>query len=426
MLNRLKNKLYNLLRWSEKYAKTDMLYLFRSGFWLTLGQITATGAAFILSIAFANLLPKENYGTYRYILSLFNIFIIFSLSGTNTSIIQAIARGFEGSFWKIFKAKVSWSLLGSLVSVCIASYYWLQNNHLISIALVIIAIFLPFFESSSLYQSLLQGRKNFRQGTIFSNFTSLISLLIMLTTLWFTDNILIILTSYLAGQISCQLFFTYLTIKKQPLNNQREDQALKFGVHLSVMEILKIIAGQVDKILIFHYLGAGQLALYAFIVAPVSQSKSFILNIKSLALPKLSQISNENVTEHFPEKIKRLEIVVAALMIIYIVMSPWLFKIFFPNYIAAVPYSQVYALSLLFLPRSLLSTLMIAKIKQKELYSIRLIAPIWRIVVLFLMLRYFGLWGMIWGTIISEFGQFFLYNYFYHRAFKKPTTNLVA
>lgn len=426
MLKKLKNKLYNLLRWSEKYTKTDMVYLFTSGFWLTFGQIIATSAALILSIAFANLLPKENYGNYRYILSLFNIFIIFSLSGTNTSIIQAVARGFEGSFWKIFKAKITWSLLGSLVSLIMAVYYWWQNNHLISLALIIIAIFLPWFESSALYQSLLHGRKNFRSATTFSNWTSLISLAIMLIALWLTDNILLILISYLSGQIFSQLFFTWLSIKKQPLNQKSEDQALKFGMHLSLMEVLKIIAGQFDKILIFHYLGASQLALYAFIIAPISQSKSFILNLKSLALPKLSQANTQKLTKHFPGKIKRLELLVFVLIVIYVLLSPWLFKIFFPRYLEAVPYSQIYALTLIFLPRSLLSTLMIAKLKQKELYGIRLIAPIWRIIVLFIALKYWGLWGMIWGTILSEFGQFFLYNYFYHRAFKNTPTNLAT
>lgn len=418
MIKKIREKIYHILRWSEKYTKTDMVYLGKGGFWLTFGQVIASGAALILSIAFANLLPKEDYGNYRYILSLFSIFIIFSLSGTNTSIIQAVAKGAEGSFWKIFKAKIKWSLLGSVFSIIFSAYYLLQNNTLIGYSLLIIAIFLPWFEASNLYQSLLHGRKNFRSATTWINFNSGLSLIIMLSVLWLTDNILIILITYLGSHILLQLIATWLTIKQNPLNKKNEDKSLKFGIHLSLMEIFKTISGQIDKILVFHYLGAGNLALYAFIIAPISQSKSFILNIKSLALPKLSQAKTEEAVQNLPAKIRKLEVLVVIIIAIYIIMAPFLFKTLLPQYIEAVPYSQIYAITLLFLPRSLLSTLMVAKIKQKELYSIRLIAPLWKIIILFIFLKYWGLWGMVWGTILSEFGQFFLYDYFYKRAFK--------
>lgn len=422
-MQKIKNKIYTLLRWSEKYTKTDMIYLSKGGFWLTFGQIIASGSALLLSIAFANLLPKESYGNYRYILSLFSIFIIFSLSGTNTSIIQAVANGFEGSFWKIFKTKIKWSLLGSLISISTAIYYILQKNYNLGYALIIIAVCLPFFESSNLYQSLLHGRKNFKMATILVNYTSIISLLIMLCTLLITDNILLVLISYLGSQISLQLLFTWLTLKKNPLNQKSDGTALTFGIHLSLMDIFKTVAGQIDKILIFHYLGAGNLALYAFIIAPISHSKSFILNLKSLALPKLSQSNTQEVIKHLPEKIRRLEFIVLLFIILYIILAPILFKILFPQYIEAVPYSQIYAITLLFLPRSLLSTLMVAKVKQKELYSIRFLAPLWKIIILFIALKYWGLWGMVFGTILSELGQYFLYNYFYKRAFYNEKTN---
>jgi hypothetical protein len=37
MIEKIKNKIYNLLRWSEKYTKTDMVYPVRVA-WLTLSQ----------------------------------------------------------------------------------------------------------------------------------------------------------------------------------------------------------------------------------------------------------------------------------------------------------------------------------------------------------------------------------------------------
>ena len=73
MIKKIKEKIYNLLRWSEKYTKTDMVYLAHGGFWLSFGQIISSLSSFLLAIAFANLLPKETYGNYKYILSIASI-----------------------------------------------------------------------------------------------------------------------------------------------------------------------------------------------------------------------------------------------------------------------------------------------------------------------------------------------------------------
>ena len=80
-MEKIKIKAYNLLRWSEKWTKTDMIYLARGGFWLTLGQVISSLSAFLLAIAFANLLPKETYGEYKYILSIASILAIPTLTG---------------------------------------------------------------------------------------------------------------------------------------------------------------------------------------------------------------------------------------------------------------------------------------------------------------------------------------------------------
>ena len=75
-----KQKLISILRWSEKYTQTDMVYLTRGGFWLILGKIVFNISGFLLIIAFANLLSKEAYGTYQYVLSVASILAIPTLS----------------------------------------------------------------------------------------------------------------------------------------------------------------------------------------------------------------------------------------------------------------------------------------------------------------------------------------------------------
>jgi O-antigen/teichoic acid export membrane protein len=103
MINNLKEKAVRALRWSQKYTKTDMVYLAKGGGWLSIGQVVEKLSALGLAIAFANLIPQETYGTYKYIISLGGIIAIFTLSGLRTAVTQAVARGYEGSLEFGFK-----------------------------------------------------------------------------------------------------------------------------------------------------------------------------------------------------------------------------------------------------------------------------------------------------------------------------------
>ncbi len=147
MIEKTKIAVYKLLKKSEKWTKTDMIYLAKGGFWLTLGQGVSSVSSFLLAIAFANLLPKETYGTYKYIMSIVSLLAIPTLAGMNTAIIQAVARGYEGSVMPAFKTKVKWGLLGGLASLILTGYYYFQGNNTLAISFLITAVFVPFMDS---------------------------------------------------------------------------------------------------------------------------------------------------------------------------------------------------------------------------------------------------------------------------------------
>ena len=104
----LLNKIYKILRYSEKYTKTDMVYLAKGEFWLVSGQIISSAATFLLAIAFANLLPKETYGIYKYVLSIFGLLAISTLRGVEAALSQAVAKNYDGDFLVILKTKMKY------------------------------------------------------------------------------------------------------------------------------------------------------------------------------------------------------------------------------------------------------------------------------------------------------------------------------
>ena len=93
----MQNYLYRILRWSERYTRTDMVYLAKGGFWTGVKRVFGIPLGIGLSIALANLLTPEDFGVYKFVLAFAGIITAFSLTGMSTAVMQAVAQGYEGA-----------------------------------------------------------------------------------------------------------------------------------------------------------------------------------------------------------------------------------------------------------------------------------------------------------------------------------------
>ncbi|MFH0739976.1 MAG: oligosaccharide flippase family protein [bacterium] len=404
----IKNKVKNWLLWSQKYTQTDMLYMARGGFWLLLSQITSFLANFLLIIVFTNWLSKETFGTYKYVLSLLGILSIPSLSGLNSAILNAAAKNEDGSFLLAFKLKLKWGFWGSLASLAVASYYLFKANSLLAICFLIVACFLPFFNSFSLYDSFLAGKKKFALQNKFNILTQIISLASLALTIFFTKNIFIILLAYFIPLTLLYIIFFYSTKKNISKQSKASPEALSFGKHLSVMSIMGNISSQLDKIILWHFLGPVPLAVYSVAMMMPDKIKEILKIIGSLAMPKLVVRPIQELQKSIPKRTLQLFAFSVPVMFLYILIAPFIFKIFFPGYAGSAIYSQVYALIILSYPRLLAGSVLSAKQKTKELYIGTLIlTPVYWILLL-ILIPSFGLWGAIASFLVLEAVTFVL------------------
>ena len=402
MLNNFRDKIYGFLHWSEKYVKTDMVYLARGGFWLTSGQAISSLSSLLLAIAFANLVPKEVYGTYQYALSLMGILTVFTLTGMNTAVTQAVARNFEGTLKKSFWVQMKWNLIMFSAASLGAIYYFVQGNKILAITLLIIGIFSPLSNSANTYSAFLNGKKDFADLTKYGIASNLFSGLIVFTAILLTKNPLWIIFVNIASTTAMNLFFYIRTIKKFKPNNQEDSQAITYGKHLSVMNILGTISSQIDSVLLFHFLGPVQLAVYTFAITPVEQIKGLVKNIMPLSMPKFAEKEMGEIKKTLWDKMLILFLVLAAIAFIYVLAVPFIFKFLFPKYVGAVRISQIFSLSLAaYFTLPLLSVLQ-AHRKIKYLYLLNNILPILQILFLFLGIYFFGLMGAIIAQVLHR------------------------
>jgi len=415
MINKIKRKIYKLLHRSEKYTKTDMVYLAKGGFWLTSGQVISSIASFFLAIAFANLLPKEIYGEYKYILSVAALLSIPTLKGMETALVQAVSRGYEGSIIPAVKTKIKWGAFGALAGLILAGYYFYQDNTTLTITFLIASVFIPFMDALNTYGAFLYGKKLFKESTQFDIAVKILATAAMIITIFFTNNISLIILTYFVSYTMLYLFIFLLVIAKHKLNSLQHPQTLSYGKHLSLVMVLDTIADQLDKLLLWHFLGAVSLAVYSFATAPPIQIRKIFKNIVPLAFPKLAKRKIKEIKKTLPAKMLKFFIVLVPLVLIYILLAPYIYKLFFPQYIESVFYSQIFALVLLFQPLTLINTTFAAYAHKKKIYFLSITTSLIRISLLLVLLPFYGILGAILAILGTRFISFFILLFLFKR-----------
>src|SRR3989344_670524 len=349
----IRSKTYNFLRWTEKWTKTDMIYLTKGGFWLTFGSGISTLISLILSLVFANFIPKETYGLYKYTLSILAILAIPTLTGMNTAVTQAIAKEHDGIFFPALKIKIKWGIFGFIGGILLSLYYYSQQNYDLSLILAIASLFLPFMDSFSLYNSILAGKKLFKTSIKYNTIIQIIATLFIIFSIFIFKEALYIVIAYLLSYTILRFIFLKISTKKFIKNDIQDDKSINLGKHLSFIGILSAISLNLDSILIWHYLGPASVAIYSFALAPINPIKSLYKSILNISIPKIAIQEKKLIKKTLPQKVLKSIFIISIPTILYIFALPYLFDIFFPQYVESVKYAQLIALSLLLFPEKL-------------------------------------------------------------------------
>jgi O-antigen/teichoic acid export membrane protein len=396
-------KLSDWIGSASDFLKTDVAYTLKGGSFLTLGNFVSVIANFALAFFFARLLPKEIYGTYSYILAWISVLGIFALSGMDTAVIQSVSRGFESSFISGWKNKVKYGFMGTVASLLIGAYYNYNGNQTLSLAFFAAAIFIPFLNSFQIYNAYLLGKKEFKTSACYAISGQLFIALTLITALYLTNNIVYLISAYLIANFIPNFVFFIRTKLKTQLSISEEDSGLiSYAKHLSLINVISVIASYLDQFLAFHFLGPVNLANYAFATAPPEQIKGLFKGLPDLALPKFSERTEEDLKKTMLRKIIILTIFTIVIVGIYIVLAPWFYKIFFPRYIDSVFLSQIFALSLLNTPPALIIGAITAHKKIKKLYWFNTVSPIFQILIMSILTPLYGLMGLILARIAAR------------------------
>ncbi|MBI4437485.1 oligosaccharide flippase family protein [Candidatus Uhrbacteria bacterium] len=378
-----------------------MVYLARGSFWMIARQVGISIISFGLAIAFANLLPQETYGAYKYVISASLLLSVTTLSGINTSLTRSVAKGYEGSVVPALRARMKWGVLGAALALLVVLSYQIQENRLLSAIFVVVAIFLPFKSSFSVYQAYWQGKQRFDIFSKFAVAQELFVALALVATIVLTNDLFTLILVYFIAQTAASGFFYFLT-KRRLENQTRDPETIPYGRYISFSGVLFAIANNATDVVIWHVLGPASVAIFAFALRPPQELRRLFTEAFPIALPKFSQHTKEDIQRTLMGKIAKLYLLLIPCTIAYILLAPFIFTWLFPAYLESVYYSQWISLSILVTPLSLFGTVFQALGRTKELYISSVLAPLLLVPALILFVWLYGLSGVIVAWLVTQ------------------------
>ncbi len=388
----------------QRMLRTDVVYAAKGGFWLSLGSAIGTLSSLIIVVAFANLAPKETYGSYKYLLAIAGTLAGFTLSGLGEALAGAAARGRDGTLRVLVRRAFQWNLLIAGAAFAGASWYFWHGSAMLGWALLAVGAFLPVTQSTGLYAAFLRGRKLFRTSAAYNVVRTVIPAAAMIAALTFFQEHPAALVAAFMGSSALTSHAAYRSVLRgRTRNDDVEPSALRFGAHVSLLNALGSAAANLDKIVIFQAVGAAPTAVYALAQAFPEQIDAVVSNVRTLALP---QFAGQTVRSGFAPMLRKTAIIFFAMIPlagVAMLVTPLAFRSLFPAYMDAVPYALVLMAAQIPIGAAHLPFAFItAHHDIRGRAAAGVITPVVWIVSLLLLVRPYGLMGAAVAKLIAK------------------------
>lgn len=390
-----------VLRWFERFTKTDNIYVVKNGLELFLGSVFSLASSVGLYLLYTRFIPQEAFGTYKYYLSLYALFGLVTFTGIDTALVRSVARHQDGSLVVAFRRKLLGGVVGSFLFLMVSAWYFFHGDQALAIGCVLISLFAPLVYAGNIYSSFLTGKKLFATYRRLSMLLSLMTFIVIASgVLLVRDPVWLLAINLLANSVS---LIGYVWSRRYYIeSNLKDPELLSYGQHLSAIEIVGTVASQADSLLTFHFLGAVPLAVYSVANLPVDQLKGFLKIGQSIAFPKFANQDKRHVGSLL-WKVFLLMGVTAVCCLFYALLIPWVFHWLIPRYESSIVYTQALVFSLVFaMPAALIVTYLYAQAARKEITLYNLTNYISLIVFNVLGILYFGLWGIVYAAYLNR------------------------
>jgi O-antigen/teichoic acid export membrane protein len=327
--------------------------------WTLISQMVILVVNLGVVYVLANLFSPNDYGQLKLITTWLALAVGLGYTGYTYTLPQKIANNKNYNLKEIYSKTIWRSAFTFLILLVISLYYLFNENLNLSFGFLFASILGPILCASALVNAYYMGRKDFKMFALAQNSVDLIQFIAIFILAYFSNNFIFIISGYFIVTITANLAIVFKTLiddqkyknsnlYKHEVTDELDTKETKLQSKLNLAGILLGFTNQVDKLLIFHFIGAAPLAIYSLITAMSDQARTPVKAISSAMFPRMSIAS-------FSKNKMYLSLLVLTLFssLMYIVLYllyPFIFENFFPKYVDYIHFANLASIGIIFAP----------------------------------------------------------------------------
>lgn len=406
----------NMLKFSNKIFQFlfENLYprqiVLKNTFWLVLGQIFIRFFKLLLVIFSARILGPEGWGSFQYVLSIASTFFIFSDFGISYLIIRDYQqkKDFE-KYVNVGSLLSEFLLIIALLFALISSFVF--ENFTFKKVFIILVLFLFLRGLRDFLLTFFKAIQKMENEFIINLTESLLTLILGVLFLITLKDIISLSLAYLFGLL-ISLFLTifvarkFLVYLKPKFDFQVFKYYLKNGIPLALFGMLGFVFFTTDQIILGKLKGVESVGYYSIATRVIMAILIFPSLFLSALFPQIS--SNINNKERLIVIFKKSAIFIFGLSLLLFVLiyalSDLLPFIFGKQYIYSIEPLKLLSFILFLLPlTNLFDHFLFSINKQWQNFFITLFCAGLNLILNFLLIPQYSIFGAIYATLISQF-----------------------
>jgi O-antigen/teichoic acid export membrane protein len=408
LTKRLRQKLSKLVDAVGKKLDINLSFFLKNGFWVSLSQLVVlvTGAG--LMVILARYLSQETFGLYQFLIAWISTFSLFSIPDLNASILHSVANGKDGTYKKALRVRFRWSFIGVPILAGLAFYYYhFQSDPTLGLGLLMIALVFPFLHAPTSWTVFLQAKERFDLSSKYASIYAVLNFIAISASVFIGEGQLLpVFGTYLLIMLLSNLFFLKGSFKL--IKNEEEDNDWKdYGFFLTKINVLAILAGRLDIILVGVFLGIETLAIYSIGSRFAILFQTVLNNLLTIVTPTIARQNTLDFKKYF-----QIFLGTSVISLILILITPSLIIFLFTDkYAASIYLSQIIlAFSPFFVMNNLYAKHVKYYLKDRKWQFIETISsPIIRTIIMTLLLYYFSVIGMAVAQGLKQVVSLFIF-----------------
>jgi O-antigen/teichoic acid export membrane protein len=391
--------------------------IFKNTFWLYLSEIISKGFRLLVFIYIIRILGPKDFGILEYLLSFVGIFFLFADFGIPTIFIREYQqqKNKQQQINIFFTLKVILSIIFSLFAL---GSYFLSKKFDGFLFYFYFILFYFLMSIESFYENFFIAIEKTEKKFLFNTLMSIALALFIFVGLIFVKNILAVILSYVLSAFLGIIFAHFLTLSETKIKFYFDNKLIKYylynGLPLVLFGLLGYIFFTTDKIILTHLRSIEEVGYYSVAVRILS----FLFVIPSLFSTAIYPYLAYKIEKREWIIIKRLfknmllGLFLSGFFIalfIYI-LSPIIIHIFFGNeFNYSIKILQIFIWIIVFVfPTNFLDYFLISSKNQWLDFWITLVPAFLNLILNFIFIPFYGVYGAVFSSIISQILNFIL------------------